>query len=100
MLISTPKQLYFKNNDFKLEYQVYLDSVFIHTEVINWNPRSAREGYIVFAKMQKEFKNEGCSRFISISPNPEFCKMYGGYSLQKINYENKEYEVMVWDLKS
>ena len=99
MVINTPKQLYFKNDDFNIEYQIYLDSIFIHAEVVNWNPRVAKKGYIVFTKMQKEFKNKGYNQFISISPNPEFCKMYGGTSIQKINYENKEYEVMVWDLK-
>lgn len=100
MVINTPRKTYFKDNDFQIEYQEYGKVVYIHADVYNWNPRVARKGYIVFTRMQNECKNMGFFQLVAISPNPEFCKMYGGYSLERITHENKEYEVMVWELKS
>lgn len=98
MEINTPRQTYFKDSDFQIEYQLYDKIVCIHAIVNQWNPRVARKGYVVFTRMQEEYKNKGFERFVSISPNPAFCKMYCGDSIQKINYENKEYEVVVWEL--
>ena len=98
MLINTLRKTYFKDNDFQIEYQEYDDKLCIHADVYNWSPRVAKKGYIIFTRMQKECKDKGFTKMISVSPNPEFCKMYGATSIQKITYKDKEYEVMVWEL--
>ena len=36
---------------------------------------------------------------ITITPNPKFVEILGGQTVEEFEYENKQYKVVVWDLK-
>ena len=94
----SPKFLYYKDDDFQIEYQICdTKTIGIHSDVYNFSPRVARKGYLVFSRMEQDFRSQGIELIFTISPNPKFCEMFGGKSIRKIMYGNKECEVLIWE---
>lgn len=93
------KQVFYEDENFLVEYEFYQDTPVLHCQVYHWTPRTARKSFIIFLRLEDFFKEQGYDRMISVSPNPEFCLMYGAKRGESLVHEGKEYEVMQWDLK-
>ncbi len=93
------RRTFYQDNDFIIEIEDYLGALVLHCEVSNWKPSVLRKGYSIFAKLEQYAIDNGYSKMLSVSPNPKFCKLVGGVSMSEIVYENKKYEVMIWELQ-
>lgn len=69
------------------------DEFHMHLQVFNWNKAVAKQLYRELAKVKLLAKSLGHDKIYSVSPNPQFCKMYCGESLGSYN----NCEVMVWE---
>lgn len=54
-----------------------------------------KKWFAVFSYSKEIMKNNGFEKFMTISPNDKFCKIFGGTYVG----EYEEYGVYVWDLK-
>ncbi len=89
----------YQDEDFIISFDMLNGVPSLHCEVFKWTPKTLRRGLRVFAELEKQFKERGFNTLISLSPNPEFCRMLGAKSKGKFLYNDKEHEVMVWVLK-
>ncbi len=92
-----PKTTYYKDDDFILELQWHEGQIFLHCEVSNWKLSSLKRMYSVFKSLLTEVKNLEVDRLITITPNPKFAKLFGGTVISDFEYENTNYEVIIWE---
>ncbi len=93
------KELFFENDDYTLEIERLDDAIGLHCVVRNWTKDSLRHGYTKFAELVNGATKAGYSHIFTITPNPKFAKLFGGETKYKLHYDEKEYEVVVWELK-
>lgn len=89
----------FKNADFNVKLEsADSDDLYMHCEVHNWNPKSLRGMYKVFAEISLEASDIGFKRLCTITPNPKFAMLFGFNEVGSLTYGDKEYKVMTWEL--
>jgi hypothetical protein len=84
-----------KTSAYLVEVQEIGEEFHLHCQVYNWSKTTLRELYKELASVKQLAKSVGYNKMYSISPNPKFCRLFGGVSLGG----DSEYEVMIWDLK-
>ncbi len=99
MQTQLPRLVYYKDDNFVLELEIVGNVGFLHVECWNWSPSVFKKGLRVFHTLQVEAKEMGLVRLITVSPNPKFCHLFGGTTKTTLTHLEKEYEVVVWDLK-
>lgn len=73
--------------------------VLLHMDVFNWNKSVARKAKRLSADTLEALHLEGFTTAYTITPNPKFVKLVcGGESMDKLEYEGTEYEVIAWEL--
>lgn len=93
------KEVFFENDDFTLEIEKIDMSIGLHCIVRKWTPASLRYGYAKLGELMNHYAQIGYSHMFTVTPNPKFAKLFGGETKYKLNYDGKEYEVVVWELK-
>jgi len=93
------KQTYYKDDNFILSYEMDDRLVVVHCDVNNFKLSSLKKGYEVFANFMNFVNSNGISLIATFTPNPKFAKLLGGKSVSKFTHEEKEYEVVIWELK-
>ena len=73
-------------------------SAYLHATVTRFSPQVLRVGYRIFAEIERQAKDAGLKKLITVTPNPKFAKLFGGITVQTLSYNGIEYEVVVWDL--
>jgi hypothetical protein len=99
METKSPNHIFYEDESVIFEYEKQEKTVGLHCRVIKWNPQVLRKCYEVFGSFLEICSRTGVERVMSISPNPKFCSLFGAYEESSFVLGNKEYKVMVWDLK-
>ena len=85
--------------DFSLRLEsVDNDDLYMHVEAKRWTPSVLKEMYRVFAGVCMEAQGLGYKRMCTVTPNPKFASLFGLREINSLDYGNKHYKVMVWDL--
>ena len=93
------KIAFYEGPDALFQYEVFGQSLLLHCEVTEWKPSTIKKGYRILGDFMYQMRKQGYISLATVTPNPKFAKLFGGTSVQKIMYEDKEYEVIVWELK-
>lgn len=94
-----PKQTYYEDENFVLSYEMDDSLVVVHCDVTDFKLSALKKGYEVFANFMNFVECHGINVIATITPNPKFAKLLGGRWVSTLIHEEKEYEVLVWDLK-
>lgn len=97
MEMQSRKKVFFENKDYILEYQEIDGSIVLHCIVYNWTVSALKHGYRKFAELLDEAEAKGYRCAYTITPNPKFAKLFGGRVVNTLLYQNKKYEVIVWE---
>lgn len=92
------KTVFYKDESFIVETEVFEGVLYLHCEVYKWNSSSLRRGYWVFSELKKEATERGFSKMRAIMINPKFTELFNAHHLKSIQIEGKDYEVMEWEL--
>lgn len=93
------RTVFYRDDDFTLEYNVWNNIWFIHCDVWNWSVKSLKKGLRVFRSMHKEALEQHATGLMTITPNPKFCQLLAGEFVGKVyDQQQKEYEVYKWEL--
>lgn len=84
----------YKDEDFVVESSFYKDYLVLHCEVTNWNLTVLKRMYKVFGALRNEFP-----KMMTITPNPNFAKLFGGETVEYVIIDGQSCEVIVWDTK-
>lgn len=86
------------DEDFDFHATIVDGEYYLHLETKKWSPSTYKmmKGY--FKDFLSYMKENGVAQVFTISPNPKFVKMFGGEVLGKVIHEEKEYEVIRWEL--
>ena len=90
---------YYEDEHLTLELERHGHQIYLHVQARKWSPSIAKHAYSVLHSLFEDMKDSGYQEAWSITPNPKFAKMFGAYTFTKFQYENKQYEVVKWDLK-
>jgi hypothetical protein len=93
------RKTYYADELFIVEYEQVEDVVNLHVNAFQFSPSVLKKMYTKFVEMEEFFKQQGIKRMMTITPNPKFCKLFGGETLGFVIYEGKEHEVIIWELK-
>ena len=93
------KQIYYEDENFVLAYEIKNGMIAVHCDVSNFKLSALRKGYEVFANFLNFASAKGFKIVCTLTPNPKFAKLLGGESVGKFTHEEKEYEVVIWELK-
>ena len=99
METSTKRVLYYSDENSSLSYEICDGWVVLHSEIVVWKPSVFKQCLRVLRTLFEELKNNSMYNVMAVTPNPAFSKLFGGVSVSSFTHENKEYEVVVWDLK-
>ena len=99
MEMQQPRECFYEDEDFNIETNIYESFLVLHCTVTNWKPSVLRMGLLQFARLEQWAIDQGFERMITITPNPKFVEILGGQTVEEFEYENKQYKVVVWDLK-
>ena len=91
--------VFYSDEDGNLEYEMYNGACILHSNIVNWNLSVFKKCLRVMNTLLHTMKMLGVEQVMAITPNPEFSKLFGGRSLSTLEYHNKVYEVIIWDLK-
>ena len=92
------KTTYYSDENFNLEYEEYEDVRFIHSHVENWKLSVFKQALSVLNTFLAECKEAGVKAVLTVSPNPRWCELFGGYYVNDIRVDGKEYGVYKWEL--
>ena len=98
-MATASRKIYYRDENFSLEFEKFEGDLLIHCDVTKFTPSAVKQGILVFGMMLNEARAGGFERVFTVTPNPKFAKMFGGVSVNTVNYLGKEYEVIEWDLK-
>lgn len=98
METQTLKRVYYQDADVTVSVEVANNMAFLHVDVSTWNHSKLKKFYRIFAQLEKDCTDAGLIRMATLSPNPKFAHLFGGTTTSKFKHENKEYEVVVWEL--
>lgn len=93
------KHIFFQDESCKVDIDELNRFVYIHCEVYQWKLSTLKKLYKIIASILEYSRNKGIIGVYTITPNPKFAKMLGGYLVGFIKQDGKEYEVIKWDLK-
>ena len=82
-----------KTEDYHIEWEILGKDCHVHVQVYNWKKSVLKEGYAEFVRLKKFVRGMGYDYMVSASPNPKFCRLFGGVSVGRY----REFEVMVWE---
>lgn len=91
--------IFFRDSSFSLEIEFYEESVLLHCEVQVWTKSVLRKMYLVFAELERQCMLNNISKMMTVTPNPNFAKLFGGETVNRFQLGEKEYEVIIWELK-
>lgn len=89
------REVFSETPEYIIETQIIGKEFHVHCLVSEWKPSVLKQLYKEFVKLRHYARGSGYEEMYSVSPNPKFCELFGGYSIGTYN----EYEVMKWDLK-
>lgn len=90
---------YYEDDDVTLVLERHGDKLYLHVNVRKWTPSIAKKSFSVLRTLFEDMQDSGYREAFSITPNPKFAAMFGATSIYKFTHENKDYEVVKWDLK-
>lgn len=91
------RTLAYKDDNIKLEFEVWEKVLVLHCDVTNWQPSVLRRSKEIFNNFKNEAKEAGYEGLVTFTPNPKFAKLFGGEYVQDLpNHENVE--VIRWVL--
>lgn len=93
------KLRYVDNEQFLVDLEFFDGVVFIHCLVHSWNLSTLKKMYSYFKELKQELSSIGIQKIVTVTPNPKFAKLFGGNTVNKIDYLGAEYEVITWELK-
>lgn len=93
------RKVYYRDENFSLEFEWFGGDILLHCTVNKFSVEIVKQGYIVFGMMLNECKDAGVNRVFTVTPNPKFSRMFGGVKVNELEYLEKKYEVIEWDLK-
>lgn len=96
---TSTRNVYFSNEDFTVEFEIYKGDLLLHCNVRKFTPSVLRLGYSVFANILLECEQASIPRAFTVTPNPHFTRMFGGTTVNKFSLNEIEYEVIEWVLK-
>lgn len=91
--------VFYQDEDGTLEYEMYDGACLLHSTITNWNLSVFKKCLRVMNTLLHTMKMIGVEQVMAVTPNSEFAKLFGGRALSTLEYENKKYEVILWDLK-
>lgn len=93
------KQVFYSDDNFSLQYEQWGESVLVHFYVNKVSHSEMRKWYKQAVAFEQFAISQGYENILTVSPNPRFVALFGGTEINTIQYEGKEYKVMIWDLK-
>lgn len=93
------KQIYYEDENFVFSYEMDDSLVLVHCDVTDFKLSSLKKGYEVFANFMNFVECNGVRVVATVTPNPKFARLLGGRTVSTLTHEDKEYEVLVWELK-
>jgi len=93
------KQTIYQDSDVHFEVEDLGVWAFLHCEVQHWSPSVFKRSIRVFAQFLNEAAQKGYEKIVTISPNPKFCKVFGGTFESAFTQNGITYEVIKWELK-
>lgn len=96
METQSPKNTFYEDENFILQWEEWENRLLVHCEVHRWTPSVLKHGYKKFVEIHQYSKDWGYEYMFTVSPNPKFVKLFGGEVVGKVQFDNKEYEVIVW----
>jgi len=98
--MSNKAELYSDEN-FTLMAEGAEGNIFLHLSVHNFSKEILRDFRNKFKVVKQEAVSLGIEYLFTVTPNKKFCKLIDSSckSLEVIEAEGEEFEVMVWDLK-
>ena len=71
---------------------------FLHCDVRKNSPSSIKKLKSLLAEVKKDRKERGIVRpLFSYTQNPQFAKLMGGVYLSEFDFENRHYEIWMWE---
>lgn len=94
------KEIHIRTEDFHLYTKNQDEEVHVHCLVDNWSLSVLKELYQKVGALKNILMENNVEVVYSISPNPNFCKLFGGSSIATaVDRNGRILEVMVWVLK-
>ena len=90
-----PRETFVKTESYHVEWEIESGLFHLHCTVDKWAPSVLKELYYVFVNIREFAKNLGYKEMVTCSPNPKFCRLFGG---EPIGVEHNGEEVMVWEV--
>ena len=91
--------VFFEDADGILEYEMYDGCCILHSQIYSWKLSVFKKCLRVLNTLLNTMRMMGIQYVVAITPNPEFAKLFGGHYISTMEYEDKEYEGIIWDLK-
>ena len=90
------KIVIYSDNDVEFSFEDAGDGIaLLHCTANTISPSKLKLWYSVFANAKQIMKDYGFNRFMTVSPNPKFCEMFGGKYFEDFGTTHKVY---VWEL--
>jgi len=100
MQTQSPRLLFYYDPDFQVEFEPFDDTTAnLHVTARNFSSSVLKRMYLVYAALEDYLGTHGYKKMITITPNPKFCKLFGGTTINTIQYNGKEHEVIEWVLR-
>lgn len=93
------KILEYMDKDVSFYIQPIGKDVHLHCYVYRWKLSVLKNMYIQFGKTISRLKEGGYEYLVTITKNPKFAHLMGGRTIRNVNFNNEEYEVVVWELQ-
>lgn len=93
------KQTIYQDEDCHFEVEDLGKWAFLHVTVQGWSASKFKKMIAVFGQFLNEASGKGYEKMVTISPNPKFCKMFGGKFESAFTQNGTTYEVYAWELK-
>ena len=90
---------YYEDEGFTLLVEQVEDKLYIHCSVHKYKLSVIKKIYSVFNTLKVEIKQLGINMLCAVTENEKFAHMFGGVTINSVNFGNKEYKVIEWDLK-
>lgn len=91
------KNLVYEDEDVLFEYEAMGEDLLLHCEIKQWSHSKFKNMIKVFASFMNQAESLGYKKVFTVTPNPNFAKLFGGRKTNSFEYEGKYYEVVLWD---
>jgi hypothetical protein len=98
MEMQTRKHLFYQDSNFIVEIEFIGRVVVLHCSVLNWKLSVMKKTYEVFSELKQLASSSGCTHLVTAPIHPKFAKLFGGSQIGTISVDDKNYEVIVWEL--